>query len=206
MTQQMNQGHGARVDDRSVSELVNELSTQVSRLVRDELKLAQYELVGKAKRFGVGAGLAGAAGVLAWFGDAADPGASYRERQGGCRRGEGTDALMSRSENDRPRFPANVEEARTDIELTREELGDTVEALAHKVNVRERAGEVWQEKTEPVREKAQHAVDRAREVTPEPVVQSAASVVEVVRKRPGPVLIGAGAAIIAGWLMAGRRK
>lgn len=69
MTQQMNQGHGARADDdRSMSELVNDLSTQISRLVRDELKLAQYELVGKGKRFGVGAGLAGTAGVLAWFG------------------------------------------------------------------------------------------------------------------------------------------
>lgn len=75
MTQQMSRGHAAgaddrtvSADDRTVSELVNDMSTQVSRLVRDELKLAQYELVGKGKRFGVGAGLAGAAGVLAWYG------------------------------------------------------------------------------------------------------------------------------------------
>lgn len=76
MTQQMSRGQAggvpqrAATDDRTVSELVNDMSTQVSRLVRDELKLAQYELVGKGKRFGLGAGLAGAAGVLAWYGAA----------------------------------------------------------------------------------------------------------------------------------------
>lgn len=103
-------------------------------------------------------------------------------------------------------FPADADEARADIERAREELGDTVEALVHKVNVRERAKEQWHERTEPVREKAQHAAERAREVTPQPVMQSAETVAVAVRKRPAPILIGAGAAIVAGWLIAERRN
>jgi Flp pilus assembly protein TadB len=57
--------------DRSVSELVTDMTDQVRRLVRDELRLATSELQRKGKRFGTGAGLFGAAGVIAWFGVAA---------------------------------------------------------------------------------------------------------------------------------------
>jgi uncharacterized membrane protein YqjE len=55
----------------STGDLVAQLSTQVTRLVRDELRLAQVELQQKGKRAGVGAGLAGAGGVFALFGLAA---------------------------------------------------------------------------------------------------------------------------------------
>ncbi|HUR06628.1 MAG TPA: phage holin family protein [Nonomuraea sp.] len=51
--------------------LVNDLSEQVSRLVRDELRLARLELTRKGKRAGFGAGLFGAAGMAAFFGGAA---------------------------------------------------------------------------------------------------------------------------------------
>lgn len=50
--------------------LVNDLSEQVSRLVRDELRLARLELAKKGKRAGFGAGMVGAAGMLAFFGGA----------------------------------------------------------------------------------------------------------------------------------------
>lgn len=50
--------------------LVNDLSEQVSRLVKDELRLARLELAEKGKRAGFGAGLFGAAGVAAFFGGA----------------------------------------------------------------------------------------------------------------------------------------
>lgn len=50
--------------------LVNDLSEQVSRLVRDELRLARLELTRKGKRAGFGAGLFGAAGLVAFFGGA----------------------------------------------------------------------------------------------------------------------------------------
>ncbi|TDE48600.1 phage holin family protein [Nonomuraea mesophila] len=51
--------------------LVNDLSEQVSRLVRDELRLARMELQEKGKHAGFGAGLFGAAGVVALFGGGA---------------------------------------------------------------------------------------------------------------------------------------
>lgn len=55
----------------SVGELIGQLSEQTSRLVRDELQLAQTELKATAKHAGVGAGLFGGAGVLALYGGGA---------------------------------------------------------------------------------------------------------------------------------------
>jgi uncharacterized membrane protein YqjE len=55
-------------EQQPTSELVRELSEQVSTLVRDELALARVEMVEKGKRAGTGAGLLGAAGVLALYG------------------------------------------------------------------------------------------------------------------------------------------
>ena len=55
-------------DDRSVGELVNQLSRQTSTLVRQELQLAQTELQEKGKRVGIGAGMFGGAGLVALYG------------------------------------------------------------------------------------------------------------------------------------------
>ena len=55
-------------DDRSVSELVNQLSQQTSTLIRQELRLAQTELQEKGKRVGIGAGMFGGAGLVALYG------------------------------------------------------------------------------------------------------------------------------------------
>lgn len=52
------------LSDRSIGELVRELSELVSRLVRDELALARAELTQKARRAGIGTGLIGGAGLL----------------------------------------------------------------------------------------------------------------------------------------------
>ncbi|OBK19477.1 phage holin family protein [Mycobacterium asiaticum] len=54
--------------DASIGELMAQLSAQTSRLVRDEMRLAQKELAESAKHAGAGAGLFGAAGLLAFFG------------------------------------------------------------------------------------------------------------------------------------------
>jgi len=56
---------------RSTSELVKTASEQISRLVRDELRLAQAELAQKGKHAGIGAGLVGAGGLIALYGVAA---------------------------------------------------------------------------------------------------------------------------------------
>jgi Flp pilus assembly protein TadB len=58
----------ARTPEGSTSELVRNLAEQVSRLIRDELKLAEYELARKAKRFGRGAGMFGGSGLVAFYG------------------------------------------------------------------------------------------------------------------------------------------
>lgn len=57
--------------DASIGELLSQLSAQTSRLVRDELRLAQQEFRESARHAGIGAGLFSAAGVLALFGVAA---------------------------------------------------------------------------------------------------------------------------------------
>jgi Flp pilus assembly protein TadB len=54
--------------ESSVGQLTAELSQQIGRLVRDEVRSAQAEVKTKGKRLGSGAGLSGAGGVLAWFG------------------------------------------------------------------------------------------------------------------------------------------
>ncbi|MFI7698577.1 phage holin family protein [Nonomuraea sp. NPDC049480] len=51
--------------------LVHDLSEQVTRLVKDEFRLARMELAEKGKRAGFGAGLFGAAGTVAFLGGAA---------------------------------------------------------------------------------------------------------------------------------------
>jgi len=60
-----------RHQDRPIGQLVSEVSEQITRLVRDEMRLAVVELQQKGKRLGVGAGLLGGAGVLAFYGGAA---------------------------------------------------------------------------------------------------------------------------------------
>jgi uncharacterized membrane protein YqjE len=54
--------------DASVGELMSQLSAQTSRLVRDELRLAQKEFQQSAKHAGIGAGLFSVAGLLAFLG------------------------------------------------------------------------------------------------------------------------------------------
>ncbi|WP_424531444.1 phage holin family protein [Sphaerisporangium viridialbum] len=55
----------------STAELIRHLSEEVSRLVRDEIRLATLELTRKGKRAGRGAGLFGGAGVVALYGGGA---------------------------------------------------------------------------------------------------------------------------------------
>ena len=54
--------------DKSVGELVRNLSEDLSRLVRDELRLAQTEVGEKAKKAGIGIGAFGGAGAVALYG------------------------------------------------------------------------------------------------------------------------------------------
>jgi uncharacterized membrane protein YqjE len=61
----------ASAQDASVGDLVSRMSEQTSRLIRDEMRLAQIEMTQKGKRAGIGAGMFGGAGVFAFLGVAA---------------------------------------------------------------------------------------------------------------------------------------
>ena len=63
MTDAMNGSQDAR--ERPIGELVKELSSQTSTLVRQEIELARAELQQKGKLAGKGAGMLGAAAVFA---------------------------------------------------------------------------------------------------------------------------------------------
>jgi uncharacterized membrane protein YqjE len=53
--------------DQSVGELVERLSEQTARLVRDEIRLARVELQQKGKRAGISAGMFGVGGLLGLY-------------------------------------------------------------------------------------------------------------------------------------------
>jgi uncharacterized membrane protein YqjE len=53
--------------EKSLPELVTDLTHEVSQLVRQEVALAKIELAEKGKRAGIGAGFIGGAGLLAFL-------------------------------------------------------------------------------------------------------------------------------------------
>ena len=58
-------------DEPSAGELVKQLTEQTKTLVKQEMRLAQAELQEKGKKVGIGAGMFGAGGLVAFFGAAA---------------------------------------------------------------------------------------------------------------------------------------
>lgn len=60
-----------RGQEATTGQLVSQLSAEMKRLISDELRLAQLEVSGKAKKAGVGVGMFGVAGVTALYGVAA---------------------------------------------------------------------------------------------------------------------------------------
>jgi uncharacterized membrane protein YqjE len=63
----MAENRRAELGDHSVAELLERLSDQIPRLVRDEIRLARLELQDKGKRVGIGAGMFGSGGLLAFY-------------------------------------------------------------------------------------------------------------------------------------------
>lgn len=82
--------------------------------------------------------------------------------------------------------PEEAERLRAEIERTREELGETVQALAHKTDVQARAKEKVQETTEAAREKVQETAEVVREKlqeTTEAVREKVQETTEAVREK-----------------------
>jgi hypothetical protein len=94
--------------------------------------------------------------------------------------------------NGRP-IPTDPDELRRDIAETRERLGDTVEALSHKVDVKAQARERFAAGKESARESAGEARER---------------LVGLYAKRPAVILGAGGAALLAliTWIVLRRRR
>ena len=89
------------------------------------------------------------------------------------------------------------EEIREDIEATRQELGDTVEALAAKADVKAR----MRDKFASTKQSAAQKLGKARESSPDSVTSGATQVAQKAKQNPVPVVaIGA----FAGGFIVGR--
>jgi ElaB/YqjD/DUF883 family membrane-anchored ribosome-binding protein len=83
------------------------------------------------------------------------------------------------------------EQIREEIEATRQELGDTVEALAAKADVKARV----RGRIEATKESAAQKLGRAREASPDGVASGASQATQKARENPIPVAaVGAFAA------------
>jgi len=94
------------------------------------------------------------------------------------------------------------EEIRADIDKTREEVGDTVESLTAKTDVKAQARDRIDEIKGNVRAKAGEAKAKAQSATPESAQQGGQQLVAKVRENPAPVVLGA--AVLVAFLL-GRR-
>jgi ElaB/YqjD/DUF883 family membrane-anchored ribosome-binding protein len=98
------------------------------------------------------------------------------------------------------------EELRHDIEHTREELGDTVEALAEKTDVKAQAKNRISAVKGTVQQKKDEFAAKSRQATPESASAGAHQIATTVQGKPVPfATAGAFAAgVLIGWLV-GRR-
>jgi ElaB/YqjD/DUF883 family membrane-anchored ribosome-binding protein len=94
--------------------------------------------------------------------------------------------------------PQTPEELRVEIERTRQDLGDTVAALAEKTDVKARAKEKVAEVKSNVTEKKTELMGRARESSPEGANSAATQVRTKAQQNPVPT--AALAAFVGGFL------
>jgi hypothetical protein len=91
------------------------------------------------------------------------------------------------------------EEIRRDIEQTRVELGDTVEALGRKTDVKGQAQERIAEAKSQARDKVESIKRRASAATPGSAKDAGSSVTTTAKNNPLPFAIGA--AVVFGFLI-----
>ena len=96
------------------------------------------------------------------------------------------------------------EEIRADIAQTREEVGDTVEALAEKSDVKAQAQQRIAEVKSNVQHKADELKAKASSSTPESAQQGGQQVVAKVRENPAPFALGG--ALLLGFLIGRSRR
>jgi ElaB/YqjD/DUF883 family membrane-anchored ribosome-binding protein len=118
----------------------------------------------------------------------------------GTRQGEAVDGEAAADAAQDP------QELRREIEHTREELGDTVAALAEKTDVKAQARHKVDDVKETASSKKDELVSKAREVTPASAQQGIHSAADAARRNPLPAGIAAALAtgVLIGYLV-GRR-
>jgi ElaB/YqjD/DUF883 family membrane-anchored ribosome-binding protein len=93
------------------------------------------------------------------------------------------------------------QEIQREIEDTREELGDTVEALAAKTDVKAQAKHKINDAKSSTAQTKEKLMGKAREASPESAARAATQVTEKVRRNPFPV---AAVGVFAAGFVAGR--
>ncbi|MCP2166399.1 DUF3618 domain-containing protein [Goodfellowiella coeruleoviolacea] len=101
----------------------------------------------------------------------------------------------------RPSDSPRMAELRADAALTREELGETVEALAHKMNVPRRAKEQLDQRKAALQARTEQTLN----AMPPPVANLAQQGMAAVRRRPAAFLVGTVVAVLVLRMMARRR-
>jgi ElaB/YqjD/DUF883 family membrane-anchored ribosome-binding protein len=91
------------------------------------------------------------------------------------------------------------EQIQSGIEQTRAELGETIEALAHKADVKAQAKERIEETKATVSGKKDELLGKARQATPESASEAATQASQKARENPIPV--AALAAFVAGFIV-----
>jgi len=108
--------------------------------------------------------------------------------------------------------PREPDELRRDIEQTRAELGDSVEALAHKADVKAQVSERVDERKAALRERGERVKakvgatrERVSSATPDDAKRAAAQVAQTAEKRTLPAIgVALVLGLLLGWLV-GRR-
>jgi ElaB/YqjD/DUF883 family membrane-anchored ribosome-binding protein len=101
----------------------------------------------------------------------------------------------------------NPDEIQREIDQTREELGETVEAVARKADVKGRAKKKAVETQETLKAKVGDVQETVSEAaTPERARQTAVQAAESIRERPGPAIAVAALAggLLVVWVLARR--
>jgi ElaB/YqjD/DUF883 family membrane-anchored ribosome-binding protein len=121
-----------------------------------------------------------------------------------------SDADATRQETEAPaQGEQSPEELRREIEQTRSELGDTVEALSHKADVKAQVSQKVEERKaalrgrqEELKAKAGQARERMSGATPEDAKRTAARVAQTAEEKPFPAIgVAFGVGVLLGWLI-----
>jgi ElaB/YqjD/DUF883 family membrane-anchored ribosome-binding protein len=91
--------------------------------------------------------------------------------------------------------PRDPEEIRRDIEETRAEMGDTVEALSERADVKGQARRRVEDAKSSVSQKKDDLLGKAREASPESATAAAGQVSEKARENPLPLAVAGGFAL-----------